>query len=738
VIGSTHGCSDEQPVEDFCGFMANTGNCYSEFHEDLGAACGSKLATDVQGTFGSRAMLDVCVLSRGGQAVFDPPIDPTKPFPTGKLVTVKIVTPTGLECGSIGYTSQYSFEFTVNAPPGSDAGAEAGTGTPDQASAAEAAEPHWTYGTVASSSLPGRDTVDVSCSAPNVASSTQVVGAETHHFNLNQVIQGDKNCGCSQYSQIIPQAILEFNAGGVNTPGSVRLRIQYPPPDTADDDKGVTHPAGQASSSKDCSTQVAAVPADVVYYFDCGFPGALPICGNGAKDSTETDTDCGGPETAPNCPIRCGEGQACLTDCDCDASSLCKNQKGALLCTASTAADGGPLPVRNCVGIICSNQLKDASESDVDCGGVCPKCDVGRTCNGNTDCISGNCVGGVCTIPNCNNTLKDGTETDVDCGGGGCPPCALDMGCVADTDCLSGGCTNGKCSTCGNKKQDPPETDVDCGGNTCGKCGDGLVCKLPEDCLSGNCFMNICISCTNGKQDGTETDVDCGGACSGKCTDGQKCLVAGDCDANVCFTDPGNVKSCNTCHDGIKDGKETAADCGGGFCPKCADTLACVVNIDCLSGICIDNVCKPSCGDGVKNGTETDIDCGGTCPKCVISKTCAVNGDCLNDTCLGGACFQASCADGMKNNDETDTDCGGTCPKCDNGKTCKAATDCKINGCDDATKTCSACANMVKDGAETDTDCGGGTCAPCASGKSCNVGTDCASTMCSDPMKVCQ
>ena len=30
IFGSTHGCSDEQPVEDFCAFMANTGNCYAD------------------------------------------------------------------------------------------------------------------------------------------------------------------------------------------------------------------------------------------------------------------------------------------------------------------------------------------------------------------------------------------------------------------------------------------------------------------------------------------------------------------------------------------------------------------------------------------------------------------------------------------------------------------------------------------------------------------------------------
>jgi len=40
------------------------------------------------------------------------------------------------------------------------------------------------------------------------------------------------------------------------------------------------------------------------------------LCDNGAKDATETDVDCGGDATT--CPNRCGKGQACNTNNDCD------------------------------------------------------------------------------------------------------------------------------------------------------------------------------------------------------------------------------------------------------------------------------------------------------------------------------------------------------------------------------------------------------------------------------------
>ena len=71
------------------------------------------------------------------------------------------------------------------------------------------------------------------------------------------------------------------------------------------------------------------------------------------------------------------------------------------------------------------------------------------------------------------------------------------------------------------------------------------------------------------------------------------------------------------CNDGVKNGTETAKDCGGS-CTACADGAACLVAADCQSGVCgVNKLCSvPSCNDGVKNGTETAVDCGGVCPMC--------------------------------------------------------------------------------------------------------------------------
>jgi hypothetical protein len=92
----------------------------------------------------------------------------------------------------------------------------------------------------------------------------------------------------------------------------------------------------------------------------------------------------------------------------------------------------------------------------------------------------------------------------------------------------------------------------------------------------------------------------------------------------------------------MKNGKETDVDCGGPDCAKCANTKACGVASDCLSGTCTGGACQPGCFDSLKNGNETDVDCGGSCAqKCADTKSCVLNSDCLNGTCMGDICFPA-------------------------------------------------------------------------------------------------
>ena len=56
-----------------------------------------------------------------------------------------------------------------------------------------------------------------------------------------------------------------------------------------------------------------------------------------------------------------------------------------------------------------------------------------------------------------------------------------------------------------------------------------------------------------------------------------------------------------------------------GLCPACDDGLSCVQNADCIAGNCLDARCQPAaCGDGIRNGNETAIDCGWT-DVCTVS-----------------------------------------------------------------------------------------------------------------------
>jgi hypothetical protein len=153
-------------------------------------------------------------------------------------------------------------------------------------------------------------------------------------------------------------------------------------------------------------------------------------------------------------------------------------------------------------------------------------------------------------------------------------------------------------------------------GGICVQCLSNSHCPIMGDtCQAGKC---VPMHCTNTVKDGNETDVDCGGPECNKCGLGQLCLTSDpDCESRACS---GTPKKCvaPSCQDTRKNGQETAEDCGGPSCAKCAPTLACLLHSDCDSGVCKDNICQaPSCTDATQNGGETGVDCGGpTCDPC--------------------------------------------------------------------------------------------------------------------------
>jgi hypothetical protein len=555
----------------------------------------------------------------------------------------------GSTCGAATYTSPHGFSFTINPPPGAvvDAGASLFI---DAGDAGPTPEP---YGTYASVIQPGRDAFDVTCPS-----------GEAHHFNLfeveGQFVNGDGGLQsiCPLFSDLVPRSAFTFDPGGINTPGAVSFTIYWPP-------AAGTYPSSAIQQGG--ATPVAAVP---MTYFNCAFAAQAPVCQDGTKNGAETDVDCGGKEVSSGCPSRCGDGQGCVIDCDCDPSMLCHVLGGVRVCGAPTDADGGPVapPARDCSSqIICLDKIKNGAETDVDCGGPdCATCVDGQACKVDTDCMSTHCIDLVCQTPSCNDGKKNVGETDVDCGGPCMTKCKNGADCLMNIDCDSGNCVNLKCgdANCTDVVQNGNETDVDCGGGACPKCDNLKNCLVNSDCKNDACVPTngslICLfpSCSDSTKDGDETDKDCGGSKCGPCADGLLCDVDAECTSNLCgpaaVTNGFVVTRCfpTSCivpvDGGMGGGPPMTTQLCGGMCPLCNDGGACTKNSDCLFQACIGGVCAhATCFDNVQDGAETDKDCGGgACSPCVPGQKCLSSSDCAPapgsdagvGTCINNVC----------------------------------------------------------------------------------------------------
>ncbi len=77
-----------------------------------------------------------------------------------------------------------------------------------------------------------------------------------------------------------------------------------------------------------------------------------------------------------------------------------------------------------------------------------------------------------------------------------------------------------------------------------------------------------------------------------------------------------------TCSDGVKNGSETAVDCGGSCSTKCANGQACSVAADCTSGACSAGICQaPSTAKVTAVVTLADQWPGGYCANLKVTNT---------------------------------------------------------------------------------------------------------------------
>jgi hypothetical protein len=196
-----------------------------------------------------------------------------------------------------------------------------------------------------------------------------------------------------------------------------------------------------------------------------------------------TDDTCknGVPSNAPKVGAKCGTKGVC-------------NAKGACVecLNISDGQCGGTTPTcinNTCSAATCQDMQQDFSETDEDCGGdACGPCDAGKLCNTGSDCKSKVCdlpapnaPEKQCLIAICSDGVKNGSETDVDCGGSGCPAankCAATKHCALPGDCQSGVCQSGVCQkpACNDGVKNGMEVGIDCGGGAPGcavKCPGG-------------------------------------------------------------------------------------------------------------------------------------------------------------------------------------------------------------------------------------------------------------------------
>ncbi|MBK8254060.1 MAG: hypothetical protein IPK82_15520 [Polyangiaceae bacterium] len=282
-------------------------------------------------------------------------------------------------------------------------------------------------------------------------------------------------------------------------------------------------------------------------------------CGDGSKNGSETDVDCGGPVCG-----KCAVGKVCSAGSDC-LDGVCD------------------MNTNTCKAAACNDGVKNAQESDVDCGGpACMDCAPGKACAGAADCTSGVCSGNplTCQQPICTDVVKNGNETDVDCGGPQCPDCVNGKLCSVGGDCVSGVCSGNpkvcQVPTCSDGTKNGTETGVDC-GSSCPDCPNGQGCAMNTDCISGYCnAQNICAAptCMDGAKNGAETDVDCGGGTCPDCVDGKTCGVADDCVGAFCLGPPICQSMLNGCTDATAVDQTgvsmtTITQSGFDYIPKC-------------------------------------------------------------------------------------------------------------------------------------------------------------------------
>ena len=425
-------------------------------------------------------------------------------------------------------------------------------------------------------------------------------------------------------------------------------------------------------------------------YADC----ISDICADGVCCNSACDTTCrtcAKPDFEGTCLPVLGapDADTCAGDSSCTAGGACKLIAGAECASAATCASG------RCVDDVCCDTLcKSACEacdqpgSVGTCEGVTDTpdpgtCDGDETCDAvgacvavsgaqclvNGDCLTGQCVDGVCCDSPCDGTCQ---ACDLDGSVGACTPVTLDE----DPDTCAGTSACDAIGLC---------ADVD-----------GEPCGLPGDCLSGQCVDGVC----------------CDSGCEASCHTCGSASDVGSCVPIASAEDPDSCSGTMSCS-------------GAGECLLKAGE-PCQSGTDCLSQLCVDDVCCATDCSGVCEACDLGGSLGAceavtgvTDPdSCAGLSVCDGAGDCgLIDgqVCVGdGQCASGQCVDGVCCESACDATCA-TCAALGELGQCVAVTDEPDPDTCSGTSACDA----------------GGACLG-VFGAACLSGPDCVSGFCVD------
>lgn len=355
-------------------------------------------------------------------------------------------------------------------------------------------------------------------------------------------------------------------------------------------------------------------------------------CGNGTKDGTESDVDCGGLQ----CP-KCADAKACNSDNDC-VSGFCDNN----ICTKKTCTKdsdcGSGLKCdtehEECyTPETCTDNLLNQDETDTDCGGSCSACVLGQKCKVNTDCNTNECTNGTCTgtKPDKAN-VNDLVINEVFDSASTSPTFPLNDDIKACEFIEIANTTDKLVSLDGIsismfRSDDGKDKtfEIPLKGSLPGKnllvvhsCEESIKSNLPDDAVelkpvsdSGKAILALVSTAT---YDITLTD--------GENSTPKFTVVIGDAKSKSSFTrDPefsasGEMKLTTNLDKAAAFATPGYCNNGGKYSEGCVDT----------------------CSNGQKDDNESDVDCGGKCGKCENNKACQSESDCKSGECTAGKC----------------------------------------------------------------------------------------------------